>query len=85
MSEHFTKATTLNPNDALAYVGLGNAWERRGEFDRAEAAYRKVIAIAPRNPIGHNNLAYLYASSGRDLKEALNAAQRARALAPSEP
>jgi Flp pilus assembly protein TadD len=83
--ESFNKAISLNANDVRAHLGLGNAYERKSDVERAEASYRKVIQLAPRNPLGYNNLAWLYASNGRDLKEALNLAQQARALAPNVP
>ncbi len=50
-----------------------------------ELVYKRIIALDPTNAQAHNNLAYLYASAGVNLKQALIEAQIARQLDPGNP
>jgi tetratricopeptide (TPR) repeat protein len=43
----YTKAISLDPNDATAYTNRGLAYESKGEVDRAIADYTKAIEINP--------------------------------------
>jgi Flp pilus assembly protein TadD len=43
------RATLLDPNSAAAYSNLGVSLDARGEFARAEAAYRHSLDLDPEN------------------------------------
>jgi WD40 repeat protein len=66
---------------------MGHLLVANGRFDEAEKAYRNFIQIAPQNPSGHNNLAWLLATCPelqfRDPKQAVELAKRAVELAPT--
>ena len=53
---------TLTAAEALA---LGLQHQQRGELAPAEAAYRRVLALEPRNADAFNNLGLLAVQAGR--------------------
>mgnify|MGYP001815713549 FL=1 len=67
-----------------AYYYLGNIYFTRGEYKSAEKNYKIAIRKLPNNPRAYNNLAWLYLTQGRKLKEAESLASRAVELAPQE-
>jgi tetratricopeptide (TPR) repeat protein len=69
---------------AEAYYYLGNIYFTRGEYEAAEKNYKIAIKKLPDNPRPYNNLAWLYLTQGRKLKEAESLASRAVELAPEE-
>lgn len=68
------------PDAALAWFGLGNIHLADGDAAAAETAYRKAIAIRPKDPRFWNNLAYALDRRG-DHDAAIKAAERAVRLA----
>lgn len=46
----------INPQDAEAHTKLAHVFYQRGNQDKAIAAYRKAITLAPNNPILHEEL-----------------------------
>lgn len=67
-----------------AYYYLGNIYFTRGEYESAERNYKIAIRKLPNNPRPYNNLAWLYLTQERKLKEAELLASRAVKLAPEE-
>ena len=57
----------------------------RGDYDRAEAIYRQILAQDPTKAGPLNNLAWLLAASGGDARQALNYSNRAIELAGTLP
>lgn len=49
-----------NPQDAEAWYNLGLAQLFSDQLDKAEASFRKAIALAPQNWQAHNRLGYVY-------------------------
>jgi tetratricopeptide (TPR) repeat protein len=62
----FEAAQTENADRPEALANLGNLYSSRGETTRAEAAYRKAIALDPGFVPAYANLADLYRAGGRD-------------------
>lgn len=52
----FVKAIEINPNLAVAYYNRGNAYDRRGETDKAEADFKKAKELGYKEiqPINSN-------------------------------
>ncbi|HUU50271.1 MAG TPA: tetratricopeptide repeat protein [Nitrospinota bacterium] len=50
---HFDKALQINPEEALAHIGLGYIYYKKGLYDKAIAEYKKGIA-------GNPNISILY-------------------------
>ena len=69
---------------AEAYYYLGNIYFTQEEYEKAEKNYKIAIKKLPDNPRPYNNLAWLYLTQGRKLKEAESLAARAVELAPEE-
>jgi tetratricopeptide (TPR) repeat protein len=65
---------------AEAYYYLGNIYFIRGEYGAAEKNYRIAIRKLPKNPRPYNNLAWLYFTQARNLKEAEYLASQALEL-----
>ena len=64
------------------YLGLTDL--ERGRLPEAEAQFRKVVALAPRDPLGYANLGLTYLRGGRYV-EAETQLRRARRLDPAGP
>jgi cellulose synthase operon protein C len=69
-----------NPDDPRAARALGDAYLADNKAAEAEAAYEKVLALAPDDLATINNLAWLYQERGD--KRALQLGDRAARLAP---
>lgn len=57
-------AAKSSPNSYLAHLNLGEAYYSMSFFDKAEAEYKKSLALNPKEPMTHNNLGIIYARSG---------------------
>jgi tetratricopeptide (TPR) repeat protein len=72
----YRKIIDVRPDNAIAYTMIGMLEDQRKNLDAAETNYRKALEKDPNNAIAANNLAWLYATSGRgNLDEALRLAQ----------
>jgi tetratricopeptide (TPR) repeat protein len=83
--EAFRTASRLEPNASRAHFALGTAYEDKGEIGKAIEAYKKARSLEGKDPAPYNNIAWIYASQGRNLEEALSQAQWASELAPDNP
>jgi putative PEP-CTERM system TPR-repeat lipoprotein len=68
------------PLDTVARLTLAEAYQRRGDIDKAVQQYELTIAGDPENSAALNNLAWIYQQSGDPLAEEL--ARRAHGLDP---
>jgi tetratricopeptide (TPR) repeat protein len=76
------KAREIEPADTRWIAALGMILDTAGRKQEAAEAYRATLQLDPKHGPVLNNLAYLLADNGGDLKEALELAQRARNLMP---
>jgi tetratricopeptide (TPR) repeat protein len=60
----YAEATRRWPNNATAWLGLGNTAFQSGNLKQAEHSYRQSIRAAPGYPAGYNNLAEIQARRG---------------------
>ena len=72
-------------NNAAAMVQIGQIHEAAGEFDQARDAYEKLLAFAPNDALGLNNLAFLYSDRYGNIDKAAELAERARKASPNNP
>jgi tetratricopeptide (TPR) repeat protein/Zn-dependent protease with chaperone function len=72
------QAAEIKPDSNVAIVTLALVLDQAGQQQAAQDAYRKVLEREPENAVTLNNLAFLMASHGGDLDQALDYAQRAR-------
>ena len=68
-----------SPDNLLARINLGAAYMGGGEYDRAEAEYRAIVALVPAYPRVYHNLGLLAMRRGRS-DEAVVAFRQALAL-----
>jgi tetratricopeptide (TPR) repeat protein len=80
--EDYRQAEKKDYDDAAALIGEGNTLRALREYTQAETAYRKAIAVAPRNETGYNNLSYLLSEQTNKLEEAVALARQATILSP---
>ncbi len=66
-------------------VFIGIISDSLGEYDQAEAYYRKVLEIAPNHPDANNNLAFILSEKPNHLEEAFRLAKVARENVPKIP
>ena len=77
----YQAATERWPNNAIAWLALGNADYALGQFSRAEAAFRQALYVQAGAAVAWNNLAYALAA--RQCKyPAREAARCAKRMAP---
>jgi tetratricopeptide (TPR) repeat protein len=74
-----------NPQQAGPHMLLGTIYDMQRKFDLSEKHYRRALEISPDFAPAANNLAYLMASEGKNLDEALGFAQRAKEKLPDDP
>lgn len=72
----YRKIIEHRPDNATAYVLIGMLEDQRKNYDAAAENYRKALEKDPNSIIAANNLAWLYATTGKgNLDEALKLAQ----------
>lgn len=57
---YWTAGTARMPYAPIAHVNLGLLYDQRGEWTRAEAEYRRALALDPDTPKAHNNIGVVY-------------------------
>src|ERR1051325_10311846 len=78
---HFKEVIKLDPTRAGAYINLGAAYNRLGNYDEAVATLRRAIQIDPARGEGYYNLGLVHKQLGQ-LDMAINAYREAVRLNP---
>jgi tetratricopeptide (TPR) repeat protein len=78
------KAASVLQLNARSYVGVGNAALQLRDWDSAEKAYARAVAIDPYDPMGYCGLGVLRARQN-SVREAASAFEQAIGLDPSQP
>ena len=78
-------ATDREPRLTAAHLMLAGLYEEAKDYDRAIERYRRVLAVAPKEAVSLNNLAYALAVHKNVPAEALPIAQQAYAASGGEP
>jgi tetratricopeptide (TPR) repeat protein len=68
----------------IGYLYLGNAYFNKGDEEKAEFYYRKMIDKVPGNSDAYNNLAWLHYTRGKNLEEAEVLVLKAIELNPAQ-
>jgi tetratricopeptide (TPR) repeat protein len=74
-----------NPRQLNLYVLIGNLYQSKSDWKRAEEAYQSALAVNSRNPEASEELARVMLSAGENLDIALSLAQTARRGLPNSP
>jgi tetratricopeptide (TPR) repeat protein len=70
------------PKDPTVHFQRGALYERAGEMNHAEAAFKEVLALDPNHAPTLNYLGYMFAERGVRLDEALSLIERALTIDP---
>lgn len=73
-----------SPTDWIIYYSRGIAYERTGQWTRAEADFNHALELSPDQPAVLNYLGYAWADMGRNLERARDMIQRAAARRPND-
>ncbi len=65
------KAIAVNPENSLAYVGLGDCYNRKAQYVKAEAALKKALALSPNESWAYLELEKCYRMQGREEENAV--------------
>lgn len=76
----YQQLTSIHPDEAKAWVRQGVLHLKQKRISDAILAFTQAIAVDENSADAHNNLAWLYASQGKQLKRAIELAERAVAL-----
>ncbi len=76
--------TAKDPKNTAALLTSAMLYEQMKDFDKARAAYEKLLATNPDFVSALNNLAYLYATHFNQPDKALELANKARQLKPED-
>jgi Flp pilus assembly protein TadD len=71
-------------SDWIVYYSRGIAYERTGQWARAEADFNRALELSPDQPSVLNYLGYAWADMGRNLDRARDMIQRAAARRPND-
>ena len=77
--------TKEQPNDVIAELRLGEAYEKQGAPEKAAAAFEQTLKLNPKLIAAVTKLAQLYAAPLQNKETALAYAKKARELAPADP
>jgi len=73
-----------SPSDWIIYYSRGIAYERTGQWSRAEADFNHALELSPDQPSVLNYLGYAWADMGRNLDRARDMIQKAAARRPND-
>jgi tetratricopeptide (TPR) repeat protein len=73
-----------SPNDWMLFYSRGIAYERTGQWTRAETDFNHALTLSPDQPSVLNYLGYAWADMGRNLDRAREMIQRAAARRPND-
>ena len=77
--------TKEQPNDVVAQMRLGEAYEKQGTSEKAATAFEQALKLNPKLVAAATKLAQLYAGPLQNKEKALAYAKKARELAPADP
>jgi tetratricopeptide (TPR) repeat protein len=80
--EYYQKAIDLNPNYAMAYNNMGNAYYGQENYKEAIRCYQKAIDLNPNYATAYNNMGNAY-DDLKNYKEAIRCYQKAIDLNPN--
>jgi tetratricopeptide (TPR) repeat protein len=82
IGEQSLKDNARQPN---LYILMGNLYESKSDWKRAEGAYQNVLALDSQNPVASIDVARVMLHTGENLDAALSLAQTAMRRLPNSP
>jgi len=81
----YEKSLKDHPRQPGVYILLGQLYDSKREWKKAEDAYQNALALKPEDPLASNNLANVILQEGGNFDVALSLAQTARRGLPDSP
>jgi len=81
----YQRAALESPSDVRPILLAGQLQESRGDWQKAQQTYQKVMQLQPENPMAANSLAYLMLEHDLNTDIALSLAQTGRRGLPNSP
>jgi len=81
----YAKALEIDPNLSSAHRRMGDLYAMSGKIEEAISCYKNAVEADPGFALNYNNLAWLLASTERDLEEAQKLAEKAISIDPRSP
>lgn len=78
----YSRLLESDPENIQVRFNLAAAYERLGDFDKAESHFKRILERAPDNALALNYLGYMYADSGIKLDEAKEMIEKALEIEP---
>lgn len=83
-TEALNRVGPLNRGHWGLFYSRGAAYERAGQWDKAETDLQKALMLAPEEPLVLNYLGYSWLERGKNIPEASEMLERAAKLAPND-
>lgn len=83
-TEALNRVGLLNRSHWGLFYSRGAAYERAGQWNKAEADLQKALMLAPEEPLVLNYLGYSWLERGKNIPEASEMLERAAKLAPND-
>lgn len=83
-TEALNRVGPLNRSHWGLFYSRGAAYERAGQWKKAEADLQKALMLAPEEPLVLNYLGYSWLERGKNIPEASEMLERAAKLAPND-
>lgn len=83
-TEALNRVGPLNRSHWGLFYSRGAAYERAGQWNKAEADLQKALMLAPEEPLVLNYLGYSWLERGKNIPEASEMLERAAKLAPND-
>jgi tetratricopeptide (TPR) repeat protein len=80
--EQAQAAQRLAANDIAVALKLGDVYQAMASWPQAESSYKRASALAPKNPVPYNNLAWITVARQGDAQQAVAWARKAVGLSP---
>lgn len=74
--DSYNRAIEVNKEYLIAWMNLGNVYNKMNIFKKAERAYQQALQINPSSGEAQNNLAWLYIENKQDIEQAIMLSER---------
>ncbi|CAD5915773.1 UDP-N-acetylglucosamine--peptide N-acetylglucosaminyltransferase 110 kDa subunit [Planktothrix agardhii] len=80
--ESYQKALEIKPDDVDLYLGLGNAWHQKMEYQKARDTYQRLLLIQPDLEEAHKNLAQILITIENSVSETISDLDSSQKVSP---
>lgn len=81
-AEYYQRILSVQPENINIMFNLAAAFERCGQYEKAEEKFKAILEVAPDNAMSLNYLGYMYADRGINLDQAEKMIKKALKIIP---